>query len=653
MTNLIIGFDSKSPFLTSNLFRALQLVDSQDENTKLKIYPSDQYSCHDIIKEAEKINLKFNSVTIVLNNDLKMEQLKLLTVMIAYLNKPFALLIENLPLPSQAEEKEMIVNICNKAHTVFTAQRHTSDTLAHHYHVETETHIPIQYGYWPSSEPIVNIELQNQMAIYVESDTIENLEHLILALPRLKKINPHLVIDIYTSSDITIESQWLIRNKLLANKLLLKKVITWNILSNQNISDLARRYALSVFTWSAQYGGNPCLRFETMAAGGAVVCLNDMFAQDLPSGMKALLILQNDTNSTADKLISLYSNQALQREIRESAGLAGESYSWLALAKKIKQKLNIIQQLGTQPKTLQYDLMLSPHYNPRYNKEIKKIRSYLESDKISDTLWLLNKIKEKSELTDISLKLAYLKRIEMQCCQKDVKPDSLFELSFALYQLAKNNESIINTEIANIYEKMAPMVDEDYMLIELLYQLIQYKNSPTPNLINKIKERSNYIAQTVAAHHNPTNKNGELIKTAATLFETANLLNDSKINQSASEFRTLIEKAFFSQGGYKPAVHLAPNEIMKFTYWISFCLQNADDSKDTDTTLLLEQMSAWFFGFNDKNKVYFDSENGFCSIQTRDIKQSTEVLIQESLYFWLFQKNYQKAVIVSYYKPAK
>lgn len=653
MNHLLIVFSTHTPYLLHNIHRAFKLIGTQDEKIQAKVYRKRSYTPHYLISEAQKISRRFGMVSIIIGEKLDRAQIKDLTVLTANLTTPYCLLIESLAQSWQHQESEMIKSISAKAHSIFTFSGNTTDTLTHHYQIDQVKITRLHYGCWPSTVQTTDMERQNQLALLVDSETIQDLEQVVLSIPRLNKLNPQLHVRIYTSACIDKESQWMTRNKLLIRKLNLASDISWHELNHENISDLAHRNKLLVFAWHGNYGGNQCLRYELMASGGVVVCLNDSFAQDQLSGPRALLIDPETTQLFSESLSSYYSNAMAHQEIRETSALEKDTMGWLTPAKKIKANWATIQNRTTQMMPPKFDLLLAPRYKASFTMTIKRLISDLEPDKITDVLWLITRNRKKSEISNASLTLKYLNRISNGCCNKNMQQEFLFELSFGLIQLAKNNSGSISKAIALIFEKMAPMVEKDFLPIELLYHQIQYRNRPTQSLKIKIEERSQYLMQILeeSIDQNMAKNKMGMLKMTVTLLEAANLINDSQMVQQAIEVLHRLENAIFSTGGYRPAANLDSSEIMPFTYWLSHCHQLIYPSKVQESALLQEQMSAWFFGFNDKNKIYYNSENGFCCVHTKETTVPTHELLQETLYFWLFQKNYHNTIIRSYHTP--
>lgn len=656
MKNLLIGFPDKPSFYLRNLYRALKLLNTPQEKSKIRFYPPGKHSIHFYMAEAEEINRKYNAVTIFVGDRLPEDRIKVLLVLTTYLNKPFCIIFEELAPPHSPSEKEMLYAICHKARYIFTVQNSTRDTLSHHYQIDAERITPLHYGYWPATESLSNQDVQHRMALYADQKTICNLELLIRAIPKLKKIDPLLKVDITTNMKALEPNHWVTRNKFLINRLNLTKEVTWHAIKNQNISDWAVNHALSVFAWEGGYGGDQCLRFEVMAAGGAVVCLNDTFAQDQLTDQRAFLIGQDDTDALPELLATWYADSKGQKVLKDTAGMAGETQTWLSVAQKIKEKLFILQQMGSQFAPPQFDLSLSPQSKDRYNKLLNNNILTSEIDFTSLALWLLKNLKNFPLKSINALELFCDRLKETSISQDQIVPDSLFEISHALAQLAKLNIPEMNNLSIKLLESMAPMVQKDYLLIELLYQVTLHRHQPTPNLATKIRERSQFIALTLdpTTEKQTINNKLNMVKTIATLFEAAELTRDNQIFSQAEGMFQSLSHEMFASGSYKPAAHISNDEIMSFTYWISCCMDFISRTKGSEVALLqIEKVVAWFFGFNDKNRIYYDSHTGLCEIQSESGSCPSQQTVRDSFYFWLIQDIYQDAIIRTYHQPSK
>ena len=656
MKNLLIGFPDKPSLYLRNLYRALKLLNTPQEKSKIRFYPPGKHSIHFYMLEAEEINRKYNAVTIFVGDRLPEDRIKVLLVLTTYLNKPFCIIFEELATPHSSSEKEMIGAICHKARYIFAVQNSTRDTLSHHYQIDAEKITPLHYGFWPATESQSNLKMQHRIALYADRKTICNLELLIRAIPKLKKADPLLKVDITTNITASEPNHWVTRNKFLINRLNLNKEVMWHAIKNQNISDWAVNHALSVFAWEGNYGGDQCLRFEVMAAGGAVVCLNDSFAQDQLTDQQAFLIGQDDTDAISELLANWYADQKGQKVLKDMAGMAGETQTWLTVAQKIKEKLFVLQQMEPQFAAPQFDLSLSPQSKTRYNKLLNNNILTSEIDFTSLALWLLKNLKNFPLKSINALELFCDRLKETSISQDQIVPDSLFEISHALAQLAKLNFTQMNNLSIKLLESMAPMVQKDYLLIELLYHVTLHRHQPTSNLATKIRERSQFIAQTLdpTMENQTINNKLNMVKTIATLFEAAELTHDNQLfNQTEGAFQSLSHE-MFAAGSYKPAAHISNEEIMSFTYWISCCMDFISRTKGSEAALLqIEKVVAWFFGFNDKNRIYFDSHTGLCEIQSESGSCPSQQTVRDSFYFWLIQDIYQDAIIRTYHQPSK
>lgn len=656
MKNLLIGFPDEPTHYLRNLYRALKLLNTPQEKTKIRFYPHGKHPINFYMAEAEEINRRYNAVTIFVGDSIPKSRLKELMVLTTYLNKPFCIIFEELAAPNSPSEKEMIGAICHKARYIYTVQNSTRDTLSHHYQIEAERITPLHYGYWPAIESQPNQDVQHRMSLYADHKTICNLELLIRVIPKLKKADPLLKVDIHTNVPLLQSNHWIIRNKFLINRLNLTKEVTWHTMKNQSISDWAINHDLSVFAWEDGHGGNQSLRFEVMAAGGAVVCLNDAFAQDQLTDQRAFLIGQDDTDFVAELLSAWYVDQKGQKILKEIAGLAGETQTWLTVAQKIKEKLFVLQQMEPQFAAPQFNLSLSSPCKPIYNKLLNDclLKSDLSFSSLS--LWMLKNLKYNPRRSAIDL--FYVRFEHTPISKIQMNSESLFEMAHAMAQLAKLNIPQMNNISLMALEKIAPMVQEDYLLIELLYHVTLHRNKPTPNLSTKIKEHSQFIAQAVdtVMENQTVNNKLNLVKTIATLFEAAELIRDNLLFSQAESLFQSLENEIFVSGSYKPIAHISSDEIMPFSYWISCCMESLGRSKGYEAPLLrMEQIVAWFFGFNDKNKIYLDSNTGLCEIQLDGDRggYSSQQTIRDTIYFWLIQDIYQSAIIRTYHQASK
>lgn len=654
MRELIIGFPAKHQSCLHNIHKALNLVCSADEAIGIHSISS-QSQLQSFQREALRIDRTTDTVIIVVGEDLAVEHLKQLMVFSASLEKPFILVFEQVLRYSDPGARLLIAAICQRARYIFTFDNATINMLTHHYQVDGERIIPIQYGCWPATEIEPASHSKNRIALYADSKTITTLEQIIRTIPWLKKVNPNLKIDIYLQDPSLLSSHWIIRNKILINRLNLSSDIAWHTQAKQTISDQSRYYALFIFAWHEGYGGSHCLRYEAMATGGAVVCLEDAFAQEQLTDQRAFIIPLGEAESFSHRLQSWYENLPRQRELKEVAEMTGESHSWLAVAKKIKDKMFVTRQMGNLPNASSFDLEWSPEFKKKYAGILDKLTQSYEPDLEIESLWLLTRLK-KDPFSKKELFLPIdLERISNRHLNKMDEHQPFFELTHVLTQLAKLDVPSANASINRLFEKMAPMVHEDYLLIELNYHLTQFMQMQSLNLENKIQERSLYIAQSLLSNTRDKTARNLLfqVKATMTLYEAAQLLLDQEVTNLADRCLSAIEKEVFTSSGYRPTSTIPLEKAVAFSYWISCCYRLQLLSTGLFSAIRRsEQINAWFFGFNDRNKMFFDSSTGLCHVHPNNPHIGCQESCVNSLYFWLMQMNHQDTAIYAHAQEA-
>lgn len=652
MKNIIIGYTANAHHFIRNIYQAIKLTSQAEDDTELKIIAQDIETPGSAAMEALEASNRFDNILIIIEDDLLPHHFDHIITLTTYLKKPYQVIIENLNSNHQPLRKDCIRKLCNNATAVFVTQNHINDILAHHYQVDSDKIAKINYGHWPTPENGRIGSTDNNIAIFVDSDTIENLEIIIRSLPKLRKNRINTSASIFLSG-VDQQSHWIHRNRILINRLNLSGIVEWHNIDDYSISHLARNYSMTIFAWSNNNGGNNTFRFETMTAGGALATLSDSFANSELNSDCALIIEPGSIDKINDLIAQWNADLVALGKIKETAKISGETKTWSAVAARINKEIAKAANKMKEADYPQFDILIMPELSVGDKQTIENRLSFTNDNIAGHALLLLNKIvRDSSHPGSFEFRKA-LRLIKENISNPGIDQEMLFSTVNSLLTISALNDKDKHDLVGSIIEEMAPIVQKDYHLIEFHYHLIKYRHKAFPHLLAKINERADYLADiTEESLHSGEKNYLDLIKSVLTIMEGAEITGNRKHWDRAIDLLEEFDKAFFTSTGYKPSTTASPSMMMQIAYLATKCHQKLF-SRNWETEYMDKMVMIWnwMYGFNEKNKIYYNSITRSCCFNSETEPDSVSN-VNDTLMYWLVQKSLQSAMIESYYKTS-
>ncbi len=651
MKTLLIGFSTTSQNYQNNLHQALKTIFNDDATIDYMPYCNELLTPLKIANKTIDTCQNYDNIIIVIEDDVLPHHFNQLTIISAYLKKPYYVIFENLENHQNQDKKNIINNLCNRAQKVFVLQQKVDDVLTHHYQVDTDKIVPLKYGYWPSSVT-THPDAKNSIAVVVNHATLANLESVIKAIPRLRKINSNLKTHLYITDDSSLGSHLTVRNRILINKLSLRNHIEWHLASNNSLTHLAHRHSMVIFSWSDTNAGNRTLRYEIMASGGVVVSYKDNFAEEQLTDDRAFIINNGSTINLPDTLEHLYSSQLTLNRIKDTARFAGENNTWEKSAAKIVQIIRKNHTTATATQYPQYDILQLQEYTADIDKNISKRIKGRKDNFSAEALMLLNRTLREEFKASSDEMVRHISLIEQKVDRKTAEHKPLFLVAHSLFQISENESHRLNKTISKLFEEMAPYVQNDYHLIELHYHMLRYRQVKTPHQLQRIIERATYMAELAEVNikDEELKANHNIIKSVLTIIEASFISGDSKLLNRATHLLSLIDKDLFTNSGFKVGTSIPTSELIEFVYFMVICHRHlfiaTNNSKHIEK---LDYIWNWLYGFNDKNRVYYNSDTGNCNAYGDQQYSATEEVLIDTLLFWLMENNMERAMLHSYH----
>ncbi len=651
MKNLIIGFTSKQNNFLHNITQGIEQNMRTDDTLHSMIIDANSTQPIQTALDAQEFSAYYDNIILVIENDMQDTQLTQLSVLTTYLSKPFSVIFEHLKKSSNPIQKETIANLCKKATVVFSLQNNITDLLTHHYQTESEKIVSLNYGFWPTPEADNSKTALDRMAIICDESTLESLENIIKCLPKLKKGSNKIVADIFLPEELTNDSHWIIRNRILINRLNLNDSVSWNRLTEDSMSSLTSNYGLFFFCWNSTHGGNRTMRYEAMASGGITIGINDLFAEEKFNDGRSIILNRENTFNLAENLSTWLQDSMFMRGIRETAQMAEAANTWVDAGRKIKRNIEVAASSCAQYTYPAYDILTTPLFSNIHRERVSTILAASQNNLTGHELMLLNNAARVNDGVSIPEIAGLLHNLKINIDSLNVFHGSHFLTAHLLLQLSKLNIGGITSLASAVFEQMAPAVKEDYHLIEIHYHLIKFIEKNTPILDFKIKERAAFLMNQIESEQNENigNTDENTLKTLVTLLEVAEITRNRTIAEKAASILASLDNNNFSHSAYRPSNAISTDRIMWFSYLLSYCHNQlfASERKEYNITRI-DQIWGWIFGFNDKNRIFFNSEFGRCSTNSDASECFSFSSVNDTLLFWLIQHNVQKSYISTY-----
>lgn len=652
MEHIIIGTSKYPNSYYDQISRALGQT-SADSSHYQSITLDKEWHVSRVVAVSESINQKAGNALIIIDEEMPEYTLKQLLVLTKHLKKPYNIVFEQVKKPANSDEKAMLSAISRRASSRFVVQKHILDTLSHHYQIDTESFVLLGYGHWLHTPTDAIRQSSNMVAIIVDKNTIVGLESMIKVASKMKGVNNSLKFHIICEDDCLKGGNWGIRNQIMINRLGLDEEVEWLILTDSFVSVQADRYKMLIFAFSQSNndGGNRCLRHELMSMGNIIVSYNDHFASEQLTDNRAFLIQPEQIENLGDTMSHWISNQHLQNEVRSATNLSTYGNDWESIVLKIGEHIEL-QTQSTASKSNQahtpWIVSDSVCNNPFHDVEIQ---SRILTELSHEIMWIYfihnNRSQECHEKSLSALMNSIARRHEYSY----VNPKNMFATAHTLYHLSKDSEMRLSGITDMLIKRIAPTIAEDYHQIELHYYLHNYLQKPATKELERIKQRTEYLLEISVEWSKRKVKTSYLnqVKAIVTLFEAASVLKDNTLTDQANELLQNLESELFNQNIYRPGSRIDTADMVRFNYWLLLCYR-ASYSINPNALVRAEQVWAWYFGYNEKNIMWFDTGSSLSfSGKERQFRQA-ERSVEEILFFLLSGNTLVDMTVESYYR---